>query len=300
MRTEGLLPALAIGLAVPAVAVQGPVWEENSTGDAGSTTGDAQTTSGTGQLGKIRGETGSTAGPTPDLEDVYLVRICDPEAFFASTDPADGGIANFDTRLWLFDDTGKGVVANDNRPGPPTVFSLVNSDPTDGSLPLSTPGLYYIAIAGSPSNALSAPGPAGVIFMLGSPTEVSGPDGPGGGAPLGGWDTFGPFPSFGMYEIRLNGVTFGDTPSIDCNDNGIVDACDILLGNSLDENGNNVPDECEQGQDGDVDGDGDVDFDDLISLLSSWGPCPPPCPADLNGDGIVDFDDLLILLASWS
>lgn len=44
--------------------------------------------------------------------------------------------------------------------------------------------------------------------------------------------------------------------------------------------------------------DGVVDVSDLLSLLSSWGPCTG-CPADINGDGTVDVSDLLQLLGSW-
>jgi hypothetical protein len=49
----------------------------------------------------------------------------------------------------------------------------------------------------------------------------------------------------------------------------------------------------------DIDGSGEVGFDDLLILLSSWGPCSPPCPPDLDGDGEVGFQDLLELLSTW-
>lgn len=53
---------------------------------------------------------------------------------------------------------------------------------------------------------------------------------------------------------------------------------------------------------GDLDGDGDVDFADVLLVIGQWGPCPAPpaqCPADLNGNGAVDFADVLVLLANW-
>jgi hypothetical protein len=53
---------------------------------------------------------------------------------------------------------------------------------------------------------------------------------------------------------------------------------------------------------GDATGDGAVDVDDLIAVITGWGPCGPGpsyCPADLNGDGAVDVDDLLLVLLRW-
>lgn len=62
------------------------------------------------------------------------------------------------------------------------------------------------------------------------------------------------------------------------------------------------PAEDPPGPPGDLDGNGVVNFNDLLELLSAWGPCPPrpePCPADLDGNGTVDFSDVLILLGNW-
>ena len=49
----------------------------------------------------------------------------------------------------------------------------------------------------------------------------------------------------GAEDCDGNGVL--DSCEADCNDNGVVDACDIANGTSSDDNGNNVPDECEVG-----------------------------------------------------
>jgi hypothetical protein len=49
---------------------------------------------------------------------------------------------------------------------------------------------------------------------------------------------------------------------------------------------------------GDVDGDGQVAFGDLLATLSVWGPCVD-CPEDFDGDNAVTFDDLIGLLSVW-
>jgi hypothetical protein len=53
---------------------------------------------------------------------------------------------------------------------------------------------------------------------------------------------------------------------------------------------------------GDTNGDDVVDHDDLVALLSDWGPCDEPdgCGTDINGDGVIDVVDLLILLGQWT
>jgi spore coat protein A len=49
---------------------------------------------------------------------------------------------------------------------------------------------------------------------------------------------------------------------------------------------------------GDVDGDDEVGFQDLLAILSEWGPCSE-CAEDLTGDGAVGFGDLLVVLSGW-
>lgn len=52
---------------------------------------------------------------------------------------------------------------------------------------------------------------------------------------------------------------------------------------------------------GDLNGDGEVNAEDLFILLGEWGLCADPddCPADLNEDGEVNAEDLFILLGNW-
>ncbi len=78
-------------------------------------------------------------------------------------------------------------------------------------------------------------------------------------------------------RFRLDGDDFSDRILLD----------DILIG---------VPEE--EPCPGDADGNGLVDFDDLLTTLSSFGPCAD-CPADFDEDGDVDFDDLLTVVSSF-
>ncbi|MCP3904112.1 MAG: hypothetical protein GY715_10810 [Planctomycetes bacterium] len=50
---------------------------------------------------------------------------------------------------------------------------------------------------------------------------------------------------------------------------------------------------------GDVNGDGNVNFADILALIGQWGPCVG-CSGDVNGDGVVSFADILLVIANWS
>ncbi len=56
----------------------------------------------------------------------------------------------------------------------------------------------------------------------------------------------------------------------DCNGNLNPDACDIASGESGDDNGNGVPDECESGCEWDLDGDGMTSINDLLELIAGY------------------------------
>ncbi|MDG2476557.1 MAG: hypothetical protein P8M32_01505 [Phycisphaerales bacterium] len=73
---------------------------------------------------------------------------------------------------------------------------------------------------------------------------------------------------------------------LDCNLNGLPDACDIANGTSEDSNGNGIPDECDSTCSGDVDGDGDSDVDDILAIINGFG-------------GQYDVDDLLNTIADF-
>jgi len=55
---------------------------------------------------------------------------------------------------------------------------------------------------------------------------------------------------------------------------------------------------CGGGCVGDLDGDGNIGFSDLVILLSQFG-CMSNCNADLNGTGNVDFSDLSVFLTNY-
>ena len=51
----------------------------------------------------------------------------------------------------------------------------------------------------------------------------------------------------------------------------------------------------------DIDGDGNVGILDLLQMLAAHGVCPEDddCPADINCDKRVDVQDLLAIISNW-
>jgi len=50
---------------------------------------------------------------------------------------------------------------------------------------------------------------------------------------------------------------------------------------------------------GDFDYDSDLDIQDLLLLISAWGPCGETCAPDFDNNGQVDVIDLLAFIAHW-
>jgi len=212
---SAVLGVWALGSAASASIVLGPDWDE--VGDAGSLPGSAQVVSGTGPLSTIRGTLSSTAFGG-DQQDMYLIYITAPTmilggGFSATTSQAAGGSTEFQSALWLFDFNGFGLLgttASEQMASFGGGATMGNAS-TDGTgIMITVPGLYYLAISIADSVPLDASGNA--IFAFGSAAgEVSGPDGPGGLAPIGGWSSGAA--DGGEYIIKLTGVSFVPTPA---------------------------------------------------------------------------------------
>lgn len=201
---------------------RGPEWVEQ--GDAGSLPNGAQIVSGSGGLQKISGalEGAVNFDGTGDFEDMYLIYIDDPQNFSATTTFLNGGSADFDSQMWLFAPSGFGILGNDDTfvigEGNGTVLpgSTLGPKATDRSGAMITePGLYLLAISGKFEVPIS---PEGLICTFASPTEISGPDGPGGGQPISAWNNtslnFGaPLGQTGTYSIALTGTSLVPAPS---------------------------------------------------------------------------------------
>ncbi|MBX3408710.1 MAG: hypothetical protein KF859_02345 [Phycisphaeraceae bacterium] len=210
MKTQRLMCALtvaAVGLVVAAPAHAGPDWLEQ--GDAGSLLHSAQVPTRPSpsilQLSSISG-TLATSLTQPDYEDLYFIKILDPVNFTITLSFAD-----FNAVMYLFQVTvngdALGMLANDDQSGTSNIPKLLSTATDSTGIFISSPGDYVLAIAGLGRVPVSATGP---IFNLATPTEISGPDGPGGFNPLIGWTGVG---EQGRYVIGLEETDFPRTPA---------------------------------------------------------------------------------------
>ena len=137
----------------------------------------------------------------------------------------------------------------------------------------------------------------------------AGPDGaglPGQAATLNGsWAAFGDWtlPDSGSFAGGVHVIPI----AIDCNNNGISDACDVATGASSDANADGVPDDCQPNicprggcENLDIAGnDCVIDLGDLGLLLANFNREGWDIAGDSDTDGDVDLADLGAMLAAW-
>jgi Ca2+-binding RTX toxin-like protein len=186
-------------------------------GDAGQSLPEAQVIpTGSASLAAIDG----TISGENDV-DLFQITLTGG-AFSAST----VGGAEFDTQLFLFDENGTGVLANDQAS---------NSSQSTLSADSLAPGTYFLGLSSYDNDPVSE---GGLIFPSGFPedNEVVGPTGPGGGSPLSGFTGNG-FSS-GDYTIALDGVSAAPpanagTFSVGASPGGLPSGTGIFFENDL-------------------------------------------------------------------
>ena len=151
-------------------------------GDAGSLTSDAQTAN------TANTETpNSISGNLLENNDADLYQIYLPEGTTITPSTVDG--SEVDTRLFLFDQNGLGISANDD-----------NNDTYQSTLPVvNQAGTYYLGVSSYANAPLSANGE--IFAYSGDPNySFTGP-GIGANSPLSGWDNSGS--ASGSYTVSL-------------------------------------------------------------------------------------------------
>lgn len=198
---------LTLGLAASGVQAQ----TYTKTSYPGNLPGRDIVTYGTGPLDTIIGSFGTTStASTTSNPDLYRIMITGTSLFSATTIGFDTTI--YDTQLFLFDFSGRGVYANDDTSD---IFKNATLNPIN---PLA-PGLYYLAVA--PYGAIPRFNPTGTAstsaFDIFPNTfdDTTGDVGftglktPNSGAgPLTSWSLSGADVETGTYSIALTGATY--------------------------------------------------------------------------------------------
>jgi hypothetical protein len=214
--------------------------------DAGSLPGTATVIVGTGPLTLI-------SGLLNDDEDIYKIQICNPQTFSATT----MNLTDIDTRLYIFDATGHGVVGNDDTDLGVDYFfqSTIANSPL-----ITTAGEYYLAVTAYDHTPTSV---AGEMWNEEPYETARAPDGPGAAEVINGWTYT--ISDTAPYQVALTG------------------ACHIA-----------APPSCGTA---DFDGDGDTGTDADIEAFFAClaGTCCPTCffggtDFNLDGDSGTDRD----------
>ncbi len=245
--------SICTGVFLSASQCFGQQWDESTHGggDAGESLATAQVCGGANALTSIRGI------HTFDDCDMFLIDIFNPGSFSAAV----ASDANFDTQLFLFNESGLGITHHDDVSSTNRRSRLTNQF-------VSQAGRYYLAINADNRHAFTNL-ERQIWNSTPSLTERS-PDGPGANGALAFWsDDLGGADDGGVYTINLTGCRFINDP-VPCPGNldndGDVDLQDLatLLANfgRLDN---------PSGAQGNIDGDGDVDLQDLSTLLANFG-----------------------------
>lgn len=135
---------------------------------------------------------------------MYRIRITNPLQFSAFTIGAIGLVP--DPQLFLFDNIGRGVYANDEA------FGSQPELPVGHPLGPALPGIYFLAIGRFDNEPLGA---GGFLFTQNQGTAVNGPDLTAGGAgPVLAWsdNVSGRIDFDSLYGIALTGADFASVP----------------------------------------------------------------------------------------
>ncbi len=146
----------------------------------------------TGSAGTVVTTISGTLANNNDV-DLYKIFLAENQTFSATT---IGGSGVEDTQLYLFDERGIGVYANDDADRGGTYQSTL---PAGNPLTPAVPGYYYLAISSYANAALSN---GGEIF--GDSSSTVGATGTGGSLPLSSWNKMGD--ESGAYSIKLVGT----------------------------------------------------------------------------------------------
>lgn len=202
---------------------------------------------------------------------------------------------------WFADDGGISIDLNTGSAG--MISQTINVD---------KPGLYRLSFSMAGNNCGTSPALKQMRVTLGPFSEVFEHQLFGEVELAEGWSHFTrdiDLPA-GTHQIRFESLIGGcggpaiDAVSLrvilDCNRDGQSDSEQIRDGELIDEDENGVPDCCEGGCPGDLNGDDAIGPPDLGILLAVWGTDGGKIAgADLNDDGTVNAADLGLLIGAW-